>query len=327
MRSLRALDVFSKSVPEVTVRRSAAGGLLSLISITLLVLLFVLETSAFLWQDLVRDVKVEPYDRERKLRMDLNLSLYHVPCESIDVDYEDSMGSHYTAYSIHLLELDSMGEVLNATQAIDLERREQFTVDRGQCGSCYGAELLADQCCDTCDEVLDAYARKGWSPPIVHTISQCRRQLSEMHGCRVFGHLMLKEVPGAVHLTFPKRISDLKHTLHHLQVRDYEHPEAQVWTPATSPLNEHTSESGNQHLYVLKLTRAKLPSGLRFFEMAGHFRSHTNAEAPTLFIKYDIEPVSTEYRERRTVVQFLVSLCGVIGGVAAFAEMTAVLIG
>jgi len=327
MRSLKALDVFAKSVPEVTAHRSAAGGVLSLLSITLLVLLFLLETAAFLWQDLERDVKVEPYERERKLRLDLNISLHYVPCEAITVDYEDSMGSHYTAYSIHLLELDSMGEVLNETQVQDLERREEVAVDRGMCGSCYGAELLEDQCCDTCDEVFDSYARKGWSPPKSHTIAQCRRQLSEVHGCRVFGHFMLKEVPGAVHLTFPKRVSDLQHTVHHLQFRDYEHPEAQQWTPAACPLDTHTSQSGNQHLYVLKLTRAKFPSGLRFFEMAAHFRSHRSAESPTLFFQYDIEPVSTEYRQRRTVLQFLVSLCGVIGGVAAFAEMTAILIG
>lgn len=30
------------------------------------------------------------------------------------------------------------------------------------CGSCYGAERSAEECCNTCEEVRDAYLRKGW---------------------------------------------------------------------------------------------------------------------------------------------------------------------
>lgn len=31
------------------------------------------------------------------------------------------------------------------------------------CGSCYGAESTPGACCNTCDEVQDAYRKKGWS--------------------------------------------------------------------------------------------------------------------------------------------------------------------
>lgn len=34
---------------------------------------------------------------------------------------------------------------------------------KGFCGSCYGGEPPAGGCCNTCEEVREAYARKGWS--------------------------------------------------------------------------------------------------------------------------------------------------------------------
>ena len=327
MQAFKALDVFGKSSPDIPSRSSISGGVLSLVSVSLLVLLLLTETYSFLSQDLVREVKVESYDHEHKLRLDLNLSLYYVPCDSVFIDYEDSMGSHYTAYSIHLIPLTSFGEVMNNSLVSEYQHIEEIRVNRGECGSCYGAELVLDQCCDTCDEVYDAYARRGWTPPSNNAFTQCQRRLSALEGCQIYGHLMLKEVPGAVHFTFPKRVTDLTHTLHHLQVRDYDHPETEMWTRATTPLDGYKADSGNQQLYVLKLTRAQLPSGLRFFEMAGHYRSHSDSHPSTLFFTYDIEPISTIYHSGTSTLQFLTSLCGVLGGVMAFSTLTAMLIG
>ncbi|KAJ6730374.1 ENDOPLASMIC RETICULUM VESICLE TRANSPORTER PROTEIN [Salix viminalis] len=31
------------------------------------------------------------------------------------------------------------------------------------CGSCYGAETSAEDCCNSCEEVLEAYGKKGWA--------------------------------------------------------------------------------------------------------------------------------------------------------------------
>ncbi|RVW75429.1 Endoplasmic reticulum-Golgi intermediate compartment protein 3 [Vitis vinifera] len=37
-----------------------------------------------------------------------------------------------------------------------LEHNEKY------CGSCYGAEVTDDDCCNSCDEVREAYRKKGW---------------------------------------------------------------------------------------------------------------------------------------------------------------------
>ncbi|RWW51174.1 hypothetical protein BHE74_00042507 [Ensete ventricosum] len=31
------------------------------------------------------------------------------------------------------------------------------------CGTCYGAETSDDQCCNSCEEVREAYRKKGWA--------------------------------------------------------------------------------------------------------------------------------------------------------------------
>jgi 7-cyano-7-deazaguanine synthase in queuosine biosynthesis len=35
--------------------------------------------------------------------------------------------------------------------------------DPNYCGDCYGGEKPPSGCCNTCEEVRDAYMRKGWS--------------------------------------------------------------------------------------------------------------------------------------------------------------------
>ena len=63
------------------------------------------------------------------------------------------------------------------------------------CGSCYGAETAEKKCCNTCDEVRDAYRVKTWKfDP--RGIEQCRDGLSSeleeralKEGCQIYGYL------------------------------------------------------------------------------------------------------------------------------------------
>ena len=44
-----------------------------------------------------------------------------------------------------------------------------------KCGNCYGAETPRHPCCETCEEVQDAYHRKGWTfntPEKIHQVIQ-----------------------------------------------------------------------------------------------------------------------------------------------------------
>ncbi|RLN85083.1 hypothetical protein BBJ28_00001108 [Nothophytophthora sp. Chile5] len=59
----------------------------------------------------------------------------------------------------------------------------------------------APQCCNTCDEVKAAYARKSWMMPSLHTITQCQEDEIEKvlrgevnEGCRIKGSLVVSKV-------------------------------------------------------------------------------------------------------------------------------------
>jgi hypothetical protein len=69
------------------------------------------------------------------------------------------------------------------------------------CGSCYGASPPPNGCCNTCEEVRQAYVRKGWSFNDPQGIEQCRDEgwLDKMkeqntEGCRMAGKVKVNKV-------------------------------------------------------------------------------------------------------------------------------------
>ena len=44
------------------------------------------------------------------------------------------------------------------------------------CGSCYGAEAESGECCNSCEDVRNAYRLKGWVMPDYDGIEQCQRE-------------------------------------------------------------------------------------------------------------------------------------------------------
>ncbi len=62
-----------------------------------------------------------------------------------------------------------VGELRNDIDKLNEQRSE------GYCGSCYGGEPPeGGRCCNSCDEVREAYTRKGWSFSNPGTIDQVR---------------------------------------------------------------------------------------------------------------------------------------------------------
>lgn len=77
-----------------------------------------------------------------------------------------------------------------------------------ECGSCYGAKALReDGCCNTCQEVREAYVKMGWGMVNVKEIDQCIREgwlerfeKQSNEGCNIHGHLMVNKVRGNFHI-------------------------------------------------------------------------------------------------------------------------------
>lgn len=94
-------------------------------------------------------------------------------------------------------------ELRNELDKVNSQRDENY------CGSCYGGTPPDEKgCCNTCDEVRQAYVNKGWSFGNPDAIEQCahegwadklRDQADE--GCNIAGRVRVNKVHGNIHLS------------------------------------------------------------------------------------------------------------------------------
>lgn len=94
--------------------------------------------------------------------------------------------------------------------------------NKTECGSCYGAAVDPNRCCNTCEEVREAYRERRWALDNLENISQCQEEkFSEKlktafaQGCQVYGSLIVNRVSGSFHIAPGKSFS-----VSHVHVHD-----------------------------------------------------------------------------------------------------------
>lgn len=334
MRAFLQADLYRK-VQSDHVKTTAFGGLLSVVALAVMGWMFLAETYCYLFAEPTAQMVVEGHLDNTRMRIDLNISLFMVPCEYAHMDYSDESGTHMSAFAINKLPLDENG-VLLPGHHVEHVRYHERVRERSQadCGSCYGAEMFEGQCCNTCEEVTEAYAKRGWKLPNKRTISQCMRRLEEVEeqkspGCQLYGHIIVKRIPGNFHISLnplgemivvtEKIKAEASHTVHWLKFTDPEHDHGLSRTGLVPTYNE-----GRQlYQYFLKVSPAVSPHGVRFYEASAHFHSPPASTVPRIVFQYDIEPITTVYKHATSFPQYIVSLCAIIGGWFAITSLVA----
>lgn len=292
----------------------------------------------------------------------------------VSLDAMDASGSHSldVLHNVFKRRLDksgnpvgesergSTGTVRNAAQLLAEKQRAiaegrpsepaQQTGAAG-CGPCYGA---ADEgvCCNTCEQVRDAYRRKGWQFNM-KGVEQCNRegfygdissQLENGEGCNVYGHLEVPKVPGTFHfapghgmqhayshvhdlVSFTYSSFNVSHAVNFLSFGPY-------YPGAASPLNGHTRSyagGSGMHQYFVKLVPTVYQSldgnvikGYQY-SVTEHPRVLDPKAAqmdaatgllPGVFFNYELSPLRVRIEEkRRSLGHFLTNVCAIIGGV------------
>jgi hypothetical protein len=166
-----------------------------------------------------------------KLRINLDISFVAINCKGIlcylnklvkngglfslaldahinamDVAGDRQMNMHQTIIKIRL---DPSGkEIRKPTSMRDNEGAIKAEIPAGYCGSCYGATHPGgNKCCNTCDELKEAFMASGISLEEADQKEQCIREslqeeqlAEEGEGCRLRGWMLVNRVAGNFHV-------------------------------------------------------------------------------------------------------------------------------
>ncbi|RYN30574.1 Uncharacterized protein AA0113_g4799 [Alternaria arborescens] len=224
------LDAFTKTVEDARVR-TTSGGVVTIVS-----LLVVFWLTWGEWAD-YRRVAVRPelvVDKGRGERMEiaLNVTFPRVPCELLTLDVMDVSGELQmgVTHGINKVRLspEKEGSKVIDIKALDLHADEASHLAPDYCGECYGApsptNAIKPGCCNTCDEVRDAYASISWSFGRGEGVEQCEREHYAEHldqqrqeGCRLEGSIRVNKVVGNFHIAPGKSFSNGNLHVHDLE--------------------------------------------------------------------------------------------------------------
>ncbi|KAK4046029.1 ER-derived vesicles protein erv46 [Microbotryomycetes sp. JL201] len=213
--SVKGFDAFGKTMDDVKIK-TGFGGLLTLVSLSLILSLTLYEFIDY------RRVHWEPsivVDKSRgeKLVVNLDIDFPRVPCYLLSVDIMDISGEHQNDihHDVSKTRLTKDGKRIDGANSKELKGElEKVAAQRGPsyCGSCYGGTPPTEGpnpgCCNSCEDVREAYVRRGWSFVNPEAIEQCvsegwtdKIKTQSDEGCNVAGKVRVNKVIGNFHLS------------------------------------------------------------------------------------------------------------------------------
>ncbi|KAI9889553.1 MAG: hypothetical protein M1814_005156 [Vezdaea aestivalis] len=300
------LDAFTKTVEDARVR-TTSGGVVTLTSLIIILYLVWGE-----WSD-YRRIHVHPElivdkGRGEKMEIHLNISFPRVPCELLTLDVMDVSGEQQTGvmHGVNKVRLAPLSEGGHAVDIapLNLHSEEESAphIAPDYCGSCYSAPppqgVVKPGCCQTCDDVREAYAQVSWAFGRGENVEQCQREgftqrLDEQRneGCRIEGGIRVNKVIGNFHIAPGRSFSN-----NNLHVHDLE-------TYLTTPVEGgHTFTHEIHHLrfgpqlpdsIIKKMGASNLPWTNHHLNPLDGEKQDTND--PAYNFMYFVKVVSTSY--------------------------------
>ncbi|KVI07262.1 Endoplasmic reticulum vesicle transporter, C-terminal [Cynara cardunculus var. scolymus] len=367
MNKMRNLDAYPK-VNEDFYSRTISGGVITLVSSIFMLMLFFSELRLYLHS--VTETKLI-VDTSRGERLRINVVAFSflysfsimfdiifpaLPCSILSLDAMDISGEQHLdiKHDIYKKRMDFNGNVIESRRdrigapKLDtplqrhggkLEHNETY------CGSCYGAEASDEECCNSCEDVREAYKKKGWSMSDPDSIDQCKREGflqrikdEEGEGCNIYGFLDVNKVAGNFHfapgksfqqanmhvhdlLAFQKESFNVSHRINRLAYGDY-------FPGVVNPLDgvrwTQQTPSG-MYQYFLKVvptvytdvSEHRIQSNQ--FSVTEHFKGAEVGRLQTLpgvFFFYELSPIKVTFREEHvSFFHFLTNVCAIVGGI------------
>ncbi|ERM94188.1 hypothetical protein AMTRI_Chr04g188610 [Amborella trichopoda] len=354
LNKLRHLDAYPK-INEDFYSRTLSGGLITIFSSIFMLLLFFSELRLYLHAATETKLMVDT-SRGETLRINFDVTFPALPCSILSLDAMDISGEQHldVKHDIIKKRIDAHGNVIEArADGIGAPKIEKPLQRHGgrleqnetYCGSCYGAEGSDDECCNSCEEVREAYRKKGWGLTNPDLIDQCKREgflqrikEEDGEGCNIYGFLEVNKVAGNFHfapgksfqqshihvhdlLAFQKDNFNISHKINRLAFGDY-------FPGAVNPLDgvhwEQKAPSG-MYQYFIKVVPTVYTDikgntiQSNQFSVTEHFRNSEFGHGQTLpgvFFFYDLSPIKVTFVETHvSFLHFLTNVCAIVGGI------------
>lgn len=239
--TILSLDAFAKTEEDVRIR-TRSGGIITLccVVMTLYLLLNEWRTSQLV---VSRPQLVVDRDRNLKLELNIDVTFPSMPCDLLGLDIMDDSGKFeldVLGAGFRKTRLDSAGAELGTSEmALGAEGADSASLaDLGSdyCGPCYGARDQGENekkekdqrvCCQTCEDVRQAYAQAGWAFFDGKNVEQCEREgyvnrinsrINE--GCRVQGSAFIDRIQGNLHFAPGSPIQNSRGHFHDTSLYD-----------------------------------------------------------------------------------------------------------
>ncbi|XP_029038336.1 endoplasmic reticulum-Golgi intermediate compartment protein 3 isoform X2 [Osmia bicornis bicornis] len=301
--------------------------------------------------------------RGSKLRINLDIVVPTISCDLLSIDAMDTTGEQHLQieHNIFKRRLDLHGKPIEDPQRTDItdtkalsktttKSVESTTVET--CGDCYGAATDKLKCCNTCDDVREAYSHKNWAFPDPATIKQCQNDKSVekmktafTQGCQIYGYMEVNRVGGSFHIAPGSSFS-----VNHVHVHDVQpytstqfnmthkirHLSFGLNIPGkTNPIDDTTvvaMEGAMMFYHYIKIVpttyvRADGSTLLtNQFSVTRHARQvplfSGESGMPGIFFSYELSPLMVKYTEKaKSFGHFATNLCAIIGGVFTVAGL------
>lgn len=351
---IRNLDAYPK-INEDFFSRTLSGGVITLVSSVIIFLLFFSELSSYLRTTIETKLVVDT-SRGGRLHINFDVDFPGVPCSLLSLDAMDISGERHfdIRHDIFKKRLDTHGNVIEVKQgeigATKIEKPLQrhggrLEKDEKYCGSCFGAETSDDDCCNSCEEVREAYRKKGWGLTNADLIDQCEREgfvdkvkNEKGEGCNIHGSLEVNKVAGNFHFATGKSFHQSNFNLHELlaletDIYNISHKINKLafgdyFPGVQNPLDGVQWVQGAQngiYQYFVKVVPTiytdirgrKIQSNQ--FSVTEHFKGTEFGvphAPPGVYFYYDLSPIKVTFTENHVAfLHFVTYLCGLIGGI------------
>jgi len=313
------LDAFPK-VPESYVETSASGGTVSVISFLLMALFIVSEINYYSTSKFKFKYGVDTeFDKKLKINVDMTVAM---PCDTIGADILDVTNQN----------ADKFGQLNEEPTWFELSPAQQVHWDSLKHVNAYFR--------DEFHSIQDLLWGSGYAALFGSLPKRESTPTTEPDACRLYGTFVVNKVAGNFHITAGKSIPYPRghaHLAAFLSAKDYNYTHrierlsfGDTAPGVINPLDtEQKITTKNYQLYQYYLQ--VVPTDVRVSKFWGSTYQYAVTEqerevdheggshgVPGIYFKYDMSPINVRVSEEREPFwQFLVRLCGIVGGIFA----------